>query len=306
MCERYFAGKSVRAATEQSDPAGAVVRSAERPCLQQTVTADRLAGHRIDLAGLYRLLGLHRRQDGRKAARHQSLAAARTPDKNYIVASSRSNLEAAAGMLPPDHLEIRSPGLFLRRIRILPAAVHKQITAIISPEDPQHISKVPHAIKIHPLDVHRLLGRFVWQHAARKAVVAGIHSYWKSARHIPYRAVKRKLSQEHVVLQPCRLHLRRSADQRNCYGQVERRPLLLYVRRGEIYYYSLPGDIISITPYSRKHAGQALLDRAVRQADQLDADSPRDVGFYRNRNYCQTQTGCTISLAKHVVFLLPS
>jgi hypothetical protein len=72
--------------------------AAERPAARQ-LAAGKLAGDRGDHADVEHLLGVHRRQDRRQAARQHRLAGARRADEQQVMAAGRGHFERPLGRL---------------------------------------------------------------------------------------------------------------------------------------------------------------------------------------------------------------
>jgi hypothetical protein len=219
------------------------------------------------------------------------------------VAAGSRYLEAAFGVpLPLHHLEIRARHCILSCRPFIFLPVHQQVDVVFPLKDAEHIGEAPHAIKPDSFYVYGFLCRFVWKNTAFETVVAGIDSNGQGAANIPYRTVESKFSEKQMGFQALRLCFGDGTDKRHGNCKVERRTLLLDVRRGQIDDDSLAGDAISIASDGSENPCQAFTHGTVGKADQLDADSGGNVGFNRDCNNCQAETGCTISLAQHIVF----
>ena len=92
------------APADQTGVRDGVVRRPERPPAQQRPPARQLAGDRVQLGHLQRLLGPQGRQEPRQRPRQQRLAGPRRPDHQHRVAPGRGDLQGPLGVLLPAHV----------------------------------------------------------------------------------------------------------------------------------------------------------------------------------------------------------
>ena len=140
------------------------------------------------------------------------------------------------------------------------------------------------------------------QDAASEARLDRQLGYRKSSRNVPDTGVQSQFSHDQILVQRRHGGLLRGGYYAESYRKIVSAAALVHVGRRQVDHYLLPGD-----PESHRLKGchgpeQTLFDSDIRQAYEMDADSGRDVDFYRYRDSVNPDTFRTVYVYYHFSF----
>jgi len=128
------------------------------------------------------------------------------------------------------------------------------------------------------------------------------HGYAKGAAHRPYAPVEGQFAEYEVVGEGLALYDILGLQERHGHGQVVQGSLFLYVRRGEVYCYTLYGEGVAGVLYGGLDPVLALLYRVVRKTHGgKGGQTPRYVDLNLHRVGVDSECGRAEDLGEHIV-----
>src|SRR3990172_9588488 len=281
-----------------------MVGAPEGPLRNEGLSVREPSGHTVDLRGLYRLLEGHVREDRGEPPREHGLARAGLAYHDEVVPAGGGYCDGPLHVLLA--LYVSEVGLCpLVPFEIVPQVGLPRLNDFIAVKELHEPGEVVHPIDLETFDkggLSPVLGR-KYQLLARGPRA---HGYAKGAAHRPYAPVEGQFAEYEVVGEGLALYDILGLQERHGHGQVVQGSLFLYVRRGEVYCYTLYGEGVAGVLYGGLDPVLALIYRVVRKTHGgKGGQTPRYVDLNLHRVGVDSECGRAEDLGEHIVLLRP-
>ena len=210
------------------------MRRSVRTRRHQRLVAVQQAGNAVDRRGLDRLDQFHVGEDGGQAARQQRLARARRTDQQHVVGASDGHFEGALDVLLALHVGqvLGVDRLFLEQGLHV---AHRRGQVLAAVEKADCLRQGLHPEHRHAVHHRRLGGVLQGHHHALGPRGLRPDRHRQDAGNRLDAAIQGQLPHHLVARQHPGLDMSRRLQQAQGNRQVERRPRLAQVRRGEVH-----------------------------------------------------------------------
>ena len=251
-----------------------MVRRAERALRHQPRTRRKTAGDGVNTRRLQRFGEGQRRQNARQTACQHRLARTGRADHQQVMSAAGRHFQRPPCANLPLHLCHIHRALDRRyHVAILPLLLHGDGFAPL--QVIHHLPQAARRIDPQSLNARHFLGVPFRQNNVHNPLLARADDHRQRAAHGVQRTIQRQFAQHQRPRQVHALQLPRRHQDADGNRQIERRAFLSLVGGREIHRQARNGHGKSAVDDGGAHAVAALLDRRIRQSDNLQRRHPR-------------------------------